>query len=133
MDSRVSSAQGHFTKNTDLFPRKVSNSLNRRPMKAVVRDGQLELTKMNNHYKYPSGNVVRNNKGLEYDLLLVVLQKLNKTYVRVPKPENFEMRKINRYRSPSTISNGLPTHNATDFVHSPVESRSLNKEMATVS
>ena len=95
LDSLVISAQGHFTKNTDLFPRKVSNSLNRCPMKAVVRDGNLELNKMNDHYKYLNGNVVRNNKCLKYDLLLVVLQKMNVTYVRVPKPEGFEMRKIN--------------------------------------
>ena len=37
-DSWVISAQGHFTKNTDLFPGKFSNSLNTSPMKAVVRD-----------------------------------------------------------------------------------------------
>ena len=80
MDSRVSSAQGHFTKNTDLFPRKVSNSLNRCPMKAVVRQSHLEFTKMNGHYKYPNGNVVRNFKVLECDLLSVVLQKMNMTY-----------------------------------------------------
>jgi hypothetical protein len=39
LDRWVISAQGHFTKNTDLFPRKISNSLNGCPMKAVVRDG----------------------------------------------------------------------------------------------
>jgi hypothetical protein len=38
LDSWVISAQGHFNKNTDLFPRKISNNLNGCPMKAVVRD-----------------------------------------------------------------------------------------------
>ena len=38
LDSWVISAQGHFTKNTDLFARKISKSLNGCPMKAVVRD-----------------------------------------------------------------------------------------------
>jgi hypothetical protein len=32
LDSWVISAQGHFTKNTDLFPRKISNSVNGCPM-----------------------------------------------------------------------------------------------------
>ena len=95
LDSWVISAQGHFTKNTDLFPRKISNSLVGCHMIAVVRQIHLQFTKTNGHFQYPSGNVVRNIKGLEYDLLLVVLQKLNKTYVRVPKPEYFEMGKIN--------------------------------------
>ena len=38
LDSWVISAQGHFTKNTDLFPRKFSNSLIGCPTKAVVKD-----------------------------------------------------------------------------------------------
>ena len=95
LDSLFISAQGHFTKNTDLFPRKISNSLKGCYMIAVVRHSHLEFTNTNGHFQYPSGNVVRNIKGLEYDLLLVVLQKLNNTYVRVPKPEDFEMGKIN--------------------------------------
>jgi hypothetical protein len=40
----VISAQGHFTKNTDLFPRKISNSFNGCPMKAVVRDDYNDFT-----------------------------------------------------------------------------------------
>ena len=49
LDSCVISAQGHFTKNTDLFPRKISNSLNGCPMKAFVMDGQgiLQLSMFN--------------------------------------------------------------------------------------
>ena len=38
LDSWVISAQVHFTKNTDLFPRKINNNLKGCPMKAVVRD-----------------------------------------------------------------------------------------------
>jgi len=40
LDSWVISVQGHFTKNTDMFPRKISNNLNACPMKADVRDAQ---------------------------------------------------------------------------------------------
>ena len=38
LDSWVISAQGHFIKNTDLFPVKISKSFNGCPIKAVVRD-----------------------------------------------------------------------------------------------
>ena len=44
LDSWVISAQGNFTKNTDLFPEKISNSLNGCPMKAVVRNAHWEFT-----------------------------------------------------------------------------------------
>ena len=44
LDSWVISAQGHFTKNTDLFPGKISNNLNRCPMKALVFDGRWKFT-----------------------------------------------------------------------------------------
>ena len=47
LDSWVISAQGHFTKNTDLFPRKISKSFNRCPMQAVETDGNLEITTQN--------------------------------------------------------------------------------------
>jgi hypothetical protein len=47
LDSWVISAQGHFTKNTDFFPRKISKSFNGCPMKAVVTDGHWEI---NMHY-----------------------------------------------------------------------------------
>jgi hypothetical protein len=45
MDSWVISAQGYFTKKTDLFPGKISNSLNGYPMKTFVRDGHWDFTK----------------------------------------------------------------------------------------
>ena len=44
LDSWVISAQGHFTKNTDLFPLKMSNSFYGCPIKALVRDGHIEFT-----------------------------------------------------------------------------------------
>jgi hypothetical protein len=40
LDSWITSAQGHFTKNTDLFPIKNRNTFSGCPMKAVVRDGK---------------------------------------------------------------------------------------------
>jgi hypothetical protein len=39
LESWVISAQGHFTKNTDLFPGKISKSFNGCPMKAFVGTG----------------------------------------------------------------------------------------------
>ena len=44
LDSWVISAQGHFTKNTDLFPRKISNNLNGCPMKAFVHNAKWHFT-----------------------------------------------------------------------------------------
>jgi hypothetical protein len=84
------SAQGHFTKYTDLFPIKISNSLNRCPMKEAVRDGNWSITTKYVHYKDSNGNVVSYIKGLEYDLLKVVLKQMNMTFEHVPTPEDFE-------------------------------------------
>ena len=47
LDSWVISAQGHFTKKTDLFPRKVIKSFNGCPMQAFETDGHLEITTQN--------------------------------------------------------------------------------------
>jgi hypothetical protein len=44
IDSWVISVQGHFTKNTDLFPIKIRKRLNECPMKAVVRDDHWDFT-----------------------------------------------------------------------------------------
>jgi hypothetical protein len=44
LDSWVISAQGHFTKNTDLFPRKISISLNGCPMKVFYELGYWKFT-----------------------------------------------------------------------------------------
>jgi len=90
LDSWVISAQGHFTKNTDLFPRKISNNLNGCPMKAVVRDTHWYLTTKYVYYNDPNVNVLKYVAGLEYDLLMVVLQQMNMSLVHVPTPEGFE-------------------------------------------
>jgi len=91
LDSWVISAQGHFTKNTDLFPRKISNNLNGCPMKAVVRDTHWYLTTKYVYYNDSNGKVLKHVAGLEYDLLRVVLQQMNMSFVHVPTPEGFEM------------------------------------------
>ena len=67
LDSWVISAQGHFTKNTDLFPRKISNSLNRSPMKAFVRDGCRDFTTKYVQYNDTKGDDRTYIRGLEVD------------------------------------------------------------------
>jgi hypothetical protein len=89
-DSWVISAQGHFTKDTDLFPRKIRSSLNGCPMNAVVIDSHWYFTTKYVHYNDSSGNVVSNIEGLEYDLLMFVLKQMNMTFNHVPTPEDFE-------------------------------------------
>jgi len=91
LDSWVISAQGHFNKNTDLFPRKISNNLNGCPMKAVVRDGHWHFTTKYVYYNDSNGNVVMYIAGLEYSLLTVVLQQMNMSFFHVPTPEGFEL------------------------------------------
>jgi hypothetical protein len=91
MDSWVIFAQGHFTKHTDLFPRKINKSLNRCPMKAVVRDGHWKFTAEYVNHTDSNGSVVRYIEGLEMDLLRVVLQQMNMTFLHVPTPKGFEM------------------------------------------
>jgi len=44
LDSWVISAPGQFNKNTDVFPGKISKSLKRGPLKAVVKDGHWYFT-----------------------------------------------------------------------------------------
>jgi len=90
LDSWVISAQGHFTKNTDLFPGKISKSLNGCPMKAVVRNGNWYLTTYydeNNVYNVSAGKYIR---GLEWDLFKVIYEQMNMTFERVFSTEGFE-------------------------------------------
>ena len=91
LDSWVISAQGHFTKNTDLFPGKISNNLNRCPMKAVVSVGHSDFTTRYFERTYSNGSVERNIEGLEIKLLMIVLQQMNMTLVLVPSPEPGEI------------------------------------------
>jgi len=93
LDSWVISAQGHFAKNSDLFPGKISNRLNGCPMKAVVRDAHGDFTTKYVHYNDSNGNFRTNIKGLEYDLLKILYEQLNMTFVHVPTPEGFEFQK----------------------------------------
>ena len=86
LDSWVISAQGHFTKNTELFPRKIRNSLNGCPMKAVVSDGKWNLTTNYINHTDSNGNVVMKVVGMEMDLLWVILQQMNMTFFHVPTP-----------------------------------------------
>ena len=90
LDSWVVSAQGHFTKNTDLFPVKISNSLNGCPMKAFVRDTENDLITNYVQFNDSEGDVRIHIAGLEMDLLRVVLQQMNMTFVHVPTPDGFE-------------------------------------------
>jgi len=90
LDSWVISAQGHFTKNTDLFPRKISNRFSRCPMKAVVLNDHSYFTTNYVHYKDSNGNIHNYVAGLEYDLLRVIWEQMNMTFVHVPTPEGFE-------------------------------------------
>jgi len=93
LDSWAISAQGHFTKNTDLFPRKIPKRLNGCPMKAVVRDSGWSIT--TKYYKYTdfNGSVFTKVSGMEMDLLKMVLKQLNMTFIHVPTPEGFEFEK----------------------------------------
>jgi len=93
LDSWVISAQGHFTKNTDLFTGKISNNLNRCPMKALVFDTKWDFKTNYVNHTYDNGTVVSNMVGLEIELLKVVLHRMNMTYVSVPIPEDFEKEK----------------------------------------
>ena len=90
LDSWVISAQGHFTRNTDLFPGKVSNSLNKCPMKAAVMNGHWYFTTNYVHYNDSKGNIRMYIEGLEYDLLKVIWEQLNMTFVHVHTTEDFD-------------------------------------------
>ena len=91
LDSWVISAQGHFTKNTDLFPIKISNSFNGCPMKTVVRSSHWSLNAGYVNIRLPNGTLGWTVEGRDVDLLRVALQQMNLTFVLVPTPEGFEM------------------------------------------
>jgi hypothetical protein len=93
LDSWVISAQGHLTKNNDLFPRKMRNSLSGCPMKAVVLDGNTNDTTNYIYHTDSNGNIVLKLVGLEMDLLWVVLQQMNMILVHIPTPENLTFMK----------------------------------------
>jgi len=72
LDSWVISAQGHFTKNTDLFPGKIINSLNKCPMKAVVFDRQWIFKTKYENLTCSNASVLTYIGGLEMELLSIV-------------------------------------------------------------
>ena len=92
LDSWVISAQGHFTKNTDLFPRKISISLNGCPMKAFVRDARWEFTTKYVQYNDTEGNARTYISGLVFDFLMVVLQQMNMIFSHAPSPNVLKWR-----------------------------------------
>jgi hypothetical protein len=94
LDSWVISAQGHFTKNTDLFPGKININLNGCPMKAVLYDGHSDFTTIYINHTYSDGSVMWYINGLEINLLGVVLQQMNMTLFYVPDPENFDIKRV---------------------------------------
>jgi hypothetical protein len=90
LDSWVISAQGHFNNNnTDLFPRKISNSFNGCPLKAAVRDGKWEFT--TEYFKKP-GRGVAYIRGLEIALLQIVREQMNMSFFYVHTTERFELK-----------------------------------------
>jgi hypothetical protein len=89
LDSWIISAQGHFTKNTDLFPHKISNNFNGCPMKAIVSDGRNNFTTNYVNHTDSNGNVFMTIEGLEMDLLTIVLQQMNMTFLHVRTAEDF--------------------------------------------
>jgi len=60
-------------------------------MKAVVRNCRSYFTTLYINHTYPNGSVVRYIKGLEVNLLRVVLQQMNMTCFHVPTPEGSEI------------------------------------------
>jgi len=93
LDSWVISAQGHFTKKTDLFPRKISYNLNGCPMKAVVRESYSDFTTYYEHSNFSNDTVFTKANSKEMDLLQLVLKQMNMTFIHVPPPEGFEIEK----------------------------------------
>jgi hypothetical protein len=103
----VISAQGHFTNNTDLFPRKISNSFNGCPMKAVLRQAHSSFT-TEHFYNQDDPKKVMHLGGLEVDLLMIVLKQMNMTFEHVPTPEGFDIEYgLTNNFSSAMIANGV--------------------------
>ena len=82
LDSWVISAQGYFTKNTDLFPIKIRNSFNGCPMKAVARG--IDRDDEVNSFSWSRAS------NFELDLLRIILKQMNMTFFHVPTPDFYE-------------------------------------------
>ena len=94
LESWVISAQGHFTKNIDLFPRKISKSLNGCPMKAFVKNGQCYFTTTFVKYTYSNGTDAIYITDFEYDLVMVVLEQMNMSFKHIISQEDSQMVRI---------------------------------------
>jgi hypothetical protein len=77
LDSWFISAQGHFMMNNDLFSGKISKSFKGYPKKAVVKD----FSTVSVYHKDSNGKVVGYIDGLEMQILKIVLEKMNMTFV----------------------------------------------------
>jgi len=95
LDSWAISAQGHFTKNTDLFPGKISKSFKGCPMKTLVIDRQFLFATIYINVTHSNGAVVTFIAGSEMGLLSIVLQQMNMTFIHVPTTEIFKEKKNN--------------------------------------
>ena len=91
LDSWVISGQGHFTMNTDLFPRKISNNLNGCPMKGTVINEEMYFTTNYTQFNDTNGNDVWLRESFDIKLLKVVLRQMNMTLVPVPKTNSSEV------------------------------------------
>ena len=91
LDSWDISAQGHFIKNTNLFPVKISKSFNRCPIKAVVRNANWYITTYYLTQLDSNGSAVRKVYGLEMNLLKLVLKQMKMTFIHVSTPEGFDI------------------------------------------
>jgi hypothetical protein len=88
LNTCVVSAQGHYTKNAEIFPIKIRKSFNGCPMKAVVRGGRAIITTQYVKGKDSTGSDI---EGLEMDLLRIILEQVNMTIFHVPTPFGFEL------------------------------------------
>ena len=83
LDSWVISTQGHFTKNTDLFPGKISKNLKGCPLKVIIRDIKSTFSTKLFNRTFSNGSVVWLIAGMEYQLVKVVFHQMNMTLVLV--------------------------------------------------
>jgi len=91
LDSWVIPAQGHFTENNDLFPRKISNNFNGCPVKILVRDGKWAFTTLFVPRKDSKGNITYALHGVETNLLVVLPQHLNMSLEIVYELNDFDI------------------------------------------
>ena len=81
LDSWVISAQGHFTKNTDLFPRKFSNKLNGCPMFVIAEKEKIYDINYSIQLNETNDTSVWFREKFGSNLLKVVLHQMNMTPV----------------------------------------------------